>query len=124
MAAPKSALDSEHKTKKITIGVFDSYDSACLEGNVLMEKLENKFPLHRFPDGSTAKKERFSKYGGSFGSKKSLISDSAYLKTPFSFFAQITTLKYEGIDDTIEEVVGSVKKYKAYKRSENGELHQ
>jgi len=77
--------------------------------------LESKFDLHIFPNGKgTAKRERFSRNGGCFGSKKNLITNLAYLKTPFQFFAKITTLKYDVIDNVIEEVTDSVKMYKEF----------
>lgn len=113
---PKSEFCSEHKNKIITIGVFDDFNGACLEGNKLMETLENNFPLQAFPnERGVAKKERFSKNGGAFGSKKTLITDLAYLKTPFAFYAKIETLKMDGVEETIEGVINSVKKYKEYR---------
>ena len=116
---PKSDICSEHKSKKITLGVFDSFEDACIEGNKLMETLEGKFPLHVFPNGKgTAKKERFSKNGGCFGSKNNLITNLAYLKTPFEFYAKIDTLKMYDVEETIEGVVDSIKNYRSYKQSQ------
>jgi len=116
---PKSDIYSEHKSKKIAIGVFDDFDTACVEGNKLMVNLESKFPLHVFPNGKgVAKKERFSKNGGCFGSKKSLITNLAYLKTPFEFYAKIDTLKMDNIEETIEGVVDSIKKYREHKTAD------
>jgi hypothetical protein len=110
--------DSTSRNKKVTIGVYDTFDEACIGGNKLMETLESKFPLHVFPNGrGTAKKERFSKNGGCFGSKHVLISNLAYLKTPFVFYAKITTLKKTPVDDTINSVVNSVNRYKEYKNN-------
>ena len=113
---PKSDILSEHKSKTTTIGVFDDFDTACIEGNKLLSNLESKFPLHVFPNGKgVAKKERFSKNGGCFGSKKNLITRLAYLKTPFEFYAKIETLKMDDIEETIEGVVDSIKKYRENK---------
>jgi hypothetical protein len=118
---PKSENYSEHKSKTITVGVFDDFDNACLEGNKLLENLEDKFPLHVFPNGrGDAKKERFSKNGGCFGSKKTLVTNLAYLKTPFEFYAKIETLKIDDIENTINSVVESIKKHREYKLSEIG----
>lgn len=116
--APDS-YGSTHKDKMVTIGVYDDFDEACVAGNGLMENLESKYPLYTFPDGSTAKKERFSKNGGCFGMKNDLISNLAYLKTPFSFFAKITTLHYDNVGEVIEDVTRSVKRYQDYKNSQN-----
>lgn len=113
---PKSDIDSDYKSKKITIGVFDDFDQACRSGNSLMEDLESKFELHVFPKGKgTAVKERFSKNGGCFGGKKNLISNLAYLSTPFDFYAKITTLNYDSVDDTINEVINARKRYEEYR---------
>src|SRR5690554_5505803 len=87
---PKSKHLSGHTNKVITIGIFDDFDQACVEGNKVLEMLESKFPLHVFPKGrGTAKRERLSKTGGPFGSENNLISDLAYLQTPFQFFVKI-----------------------------------
>lgn len=114
---PKYEHDSGFTTKTVTIGVYDTFDEACLHGNKLLENLESKFPLHRYPHGQNASKERFSKNGGPFRTKKDLVTDMAYLTTPFNFFAKIETLKHLDIDQTIIEVVESVKSYRAYKAS-------
>ena len=119
---PKSDIFSEHKNKTTTIGVFDDFDTACIEGNKLLINLESKFPLKIFPNGGgVAKKERFSKNGGAFGSKQNLITNLAYLKTPFEFYAKIETLKMDDIEETIEGVVDSIKKYREHKMAYNAE---
>ena len=112
---PKNELYSTSKNKIVTIGVYNSFEEACEGGNKVLENLENKFGLHTFPDGRQANKERFSLNGGAFGSKKTLITELAYLKTPFSFFAKITTLKYEDINESVQEVNEAVKRYRKYK---------
>lgn len=115
---PKSDIYSKHNSKTITIGVFDNFDTACTEGNKLMINLESKFPIHVFPNGrGTAKRERFSKNGGAFGSKKHLITNGGYLKTPFEFYAKIETLKMDNIEETIKGVVDSITKYREHKTS-------
>lgn len=111
---PKGEHDGGHRSKTITIGVFDSFDEACIEGNKAMEKFEARFKLN--PNWN--RRERFSKNGGCLGSRKTLISSSAYLQTPFTFFAKITTLKYDSVDETIDEVLKGLKRYKEYKNSE------
>lgn len=113
--APKIENNITSKNKMVTIGVYDTFEDACRNGNNLLETLESKFNLHRFPDGSKAPKERFSKNGGCFGSKKTLITNLAYLKTPFDFYAKIEALKYDNINEVIEDVVSSSKRYKTYR---------
>jgi len=117
--APRYEDDYTSRTKKATIGVYDNFNEACVAGNNLLENLESKFKLHKFPDGTSANKSRFSKNGGCFGSKNDLVTNLAYLKTPFSFYAQIKTLKYLPINETIQDVVNSCKNYKKYDRKNN-----
>lgn len=113
--APKTEYRSTSKNKIVTIGVYNTFEDACRNGNNLLETLESKFKLHQFPDGRKASKERFSKNGGCFGSKNTLVTNLAYLKTPFEFYAKIETLKYNHIDEAIEDVVSSSKRYRSYK---------
>ena len=108
------------RSKKVTIGVYNDFDEACLNGNDLLQILEGKFELHQFPDGRKSSKERFSKNGGCFGSKKSLITNLAYLRTPFKFYAKIDTLKHDPINEAINDVLDSVKRYKAYRLTDEG----
>jgi hypothetical protein len=51
-----------------------------------LELLESKFSLHKFPSNN-----------------KTLVTNLAYLKTPFDFFFKITELKYSNILDVIED---------------------
>lgn len=113
--APKTEGDCTSRETEITIGVYDSYDDACMAGNEFLENMENIFPLHKFPNGTYSSRYRFSKNGGPFGGKCSLVTDLAYLQTPFSFYAKIHTLKYESIDKTISNVIESIKRYREYK---------
>ena len=115
--APKTEDEYIWKNKMVTIGVYDTFEDACQNGNNLLEILESKFELHQFPNGRRAPKERFSKNGSAFGSKKTLVTNLAYLKTPFEFYAKIETLKYSPIDEAIEDVVSASKRYRNYKLS-------
>jgi hypothetical protein len=101
--------NDDYKSKTVTIGVFNTLDEVIIEGNKQLEILESKFKLHKFPDGFKANKERFSKNGGWFGSSTKLVTNLAYLKTPFQFFAKITELKYNNLEDSIFEVLEDLK---------------
>lgn len=103
--------DSGHRSKTVTIGVFDTFDEAASKGNEMLEVLESSFKLN--PHWN--KRERFSKNGGCFGSPKNLITNLAYLQTPFEFYARIITLKHDDISQTIKEVLESIDRYKEYK---------
>ena len=106
--------DYSHKKKTITIGLFDTYGKACVEGNKLLEKLEERYPVHVFPDGRKGE-YRFSKDGGPFGFKNYLASNLAYLNTPFEFFAKIETMIYSDIDETIDSIEKDILAYKEFK---------
>lgn len=94
--------------KTITIGVFDDLDSACIEGNKMLEVLESKFKIHVYPQGNEVKRQRFSK-NGFLGTPNTLVTNLAYLQTPFEFYAKITTLHYEDTAQAIEEVLKDLK---------------
>lgn len=112
--APETEGRSTYKNKMVTIGVYDTFEDACQNGNNLLKILESKFELHQFPDSRKASKERFSKNGGPFGSKNDSVTNLAYLKTPFNFYAKIETLKYSPIDEIIEDVASASKRYVDY----------
>jgi len=114
-------LRSEYKNKYVTIGVYDTFEDACLNGNLLLENLESKFKLHSYPDASKAKRNRFSENDGCFGNKQDLVSNLAYLNTPFNFYAKIETLRYDCIDTSINEILDSVKRYRDYKKDQNND---
>jgi len=117
--APETEDGSTSKNKILTIGIYDTFEVACKNGNNLLEVLESKFELHQFPNGTKAPRERFSKNGGSFGSKKTLVTNLAYLKTPFAFYATIETLECSPINEAIENVVSASKRYINYKNNNN-----
>lgn len=119
--APDSKRDYTSRDKTITIGTYDEFEVACAYGNRVLETLESRFKLHRFPDGRDAKKDRFSINGGCFGGKNNLVTNLAYLNTPFAFYAKITTQNYVDVNETIDEVLASVKRYRKYLTKRNQE---
>lgn len=112
--SPKYNGESEQCIcKTITLGVFDTRDEANLIGNKAMEIFESKFKLN--PNWN--KKERFSNNGGCFGSAHDLISDLGYLQTPFSFYAKIKKLEYIDLEQSIDNVLNAITRYKEYKKN-------
>ena len=98
------------RIKKVTIGVFDEIKSACMEGNKQLEILETHFELN--PNRKIRERLNPNSIGGL------LITDLGYLMTPFEFFLKVETLHFVSIEDTINNVVDCVKKYKEFKREE------
>lgn len=107
---PKSELRGTSQSKTITIGVFDTFDEAIIEGNKALEIFEKNFKLNKFNNV----KERFSKTGGCFNSENRLISNLGYLETRFQFFAKITKLEYDDVEETINEVLNAWSRYQNY----------
>ena len=106
----KDEIFSCNKNKTITICIEDSFIEACNKGNKALEKFEARFKLN--PNHN--KKERFSLNGGAFRSRKTLITNLAYLTCPFDFYAKIKTLYFEDVDKTINEVLEAKKRYNKY----------
>lgn len=110
--------DYHYVNKMLTVGIYDTPEEAYEKGNKVLEKLEFNFDRHKFPQGHYAPKERFSKNGGAFGSEKNLITNMAYLKTPFQFFAKITKLHFLDLEETTKEAVEGCKRYRDFKNRE------
>lgn len=109
--APKYEDDlQQYISKTITLGVFDTRDEANLSGNKALEIFEKYFKLN--PHWN--RKERFSNNGGCFGSPNSLVTPLAYLQTPFDFYAKVTKLKYDDVEQTIINAIEATKRYKKF----------
>ena len=89
-------------TKTLTLGVFESFDEAIENGNKFLEKLELSFIC-------IGNKSRFGKNNGPFRSKTTLVTDMGYLKTPFDFFAKITTLHFADQSDFVASILSQIK---------------
>ena len=103
--------ERESETKKVTIGVYDSFEEACEKGNNHLIYLESLYKLN--PNWNV--KERFSKRGGCFGSPKTLISNLAYLQTPFTFYGKIITLDMSPFTDVLSSVINKTNRYQQFK---------
>lgn len=113
--APKYDFLSGYTQKTITIGVYDTQNEAIANGNKALEVFEKHFPLN--PHWNV--KERFSKNGGPIGDPKHLVTDMAWITTPFSLSANITVLDYMDVEATINNVLEAQKRYKEYKKNED-----
>jgi hypothetical protein len=111
---PQYDRDSGYQNKTITIGVFDTFEEAIIEGNKALEVFEKHFKLNT----AWNKKDRFGKNNGCFGSATRLITPLAYLQCPFDFYAKITKLTYGDVEQTILEILDATKRYREYKISE------
>lgn len=99
--------DSTDYETKQTLGVFDTLEDAMKCGNEFLPLLEARWDLN--PNYN--KKERFHKNMGMF-----IISDLAYIKTPFTFYAKIEKLRYFDSEILLDEITKSCYDYKQYKK--------
>ena len=104
--APTGSRGYSSRITTVTVGVFDNIETACDEGNKQLEILEAKFELN--PNWMV--KERLSP-------RNRLVTNIAYLRTPFDFYAQVTTLRYLNTEETIENVLTSIERYKNYQET-------
>ena len=115
--APKVKGDGGSRTKKITIGIFNSLEEAIIQGNKALEVFDKHFKLNPYYN----RKDRFSKNGGCFGEACRLISPLGYLQCPFDFYAKITRLEYSDVEQTITEVLEATERYKNQPKEDDGE---
>ena len=109
--APKSDFLSGITQKTITIGVYDTQNEAITNGNKALEVFEKRFHLN--PNWNV--KERFSNNGGPFGEPKHIVTNTAWITTPFSLVAKITVLDQQDVEETINNVLDAQNRYKKYK---------
>lgn len=109
------------RSKSLTIGVYNDLDKAIEAGNEMLVTLESKYKLHIFPDGSKAKKDRFSRNGGPYGTFNNLVTNLAYLKTPFGFYAKIIKLDHSPLEDMLVSINTKVKESRKFKRENDRE---
>lgn len=113
MDKPYNEHFSGNTSKTITIGVFETIDEAIEQGNKALEVLEANFDLN----DAWNKKNRFSKTGGPYNWPKILVTNLAYLKTPFEFYAKITKLEHVDVQVTVDEVLKAIKRFQEFKQS-------
>jgi len=98
---PQSEYSHDSESKTITIGVYDTFDEAVKEGNKVLKQLSSMFKhLH----------DKFGYKNGAFGTATRLVADccNGYPQV----FCQITKLNFEGVEDVMNAVFDSEKRYK------------
>lgn len=96
--------DGKYITKQLDIGEYSTFDDACFQGNLLLEKMEGRFERHKYPNGDFAPKQRL---GITLfeNCKIDLVAESAYLKTPFSFFMKVTPVTHGNFDNYLNTIL-------------------
>lgn len=92
---PINEYSSGHKTKVITIGIFDTLESAINEGNKALNILSKTFEI-RLDD-------KF-KLNGLFGKPQRLVTNTCYPTKGIEYFAKITLLQFDDLNETIGEL--------------------
>jgi hypothetical protein len=88
--------ETDYHFKTCVIGIYNTLDDAVQAGNIMLEsQLETRFKLNEHWNV----KERFSK-------NNVLISELAYLRTPFQFFARIKPLHFTDVGEAVENILG------------------
>ena len=105
---PRADWHSGHKTKTITIGVFDTLEEAVTEGNKALKILSEKFEVRA--------NDRF-KVRGLLGQPDRLVTNTCYPTKGIQYFAQITKLNYDDLGETITETFDAFKRYINYQKS-------
>lgn len=101
---------SEHCSKTIALGIFDTFEDAAIAGNKALEAFEARYKVNKGWG-----KSRFSKNGAPFGRELRLISPLGYLVgVPFDFYAKIEKLTFDDVEDTISEVLSAIERFKKY----------
>ena len=103
---PKGECGTEYRTKRITIGIFDTMEEAVIEGNKAISVLSEKFQV----------RNNF-KIKGLFGNPDRLVTNTCYPTKRIEYFAKITKLEYSDLNDTINETFEAFKRYEEYKNS-------
>lgn len=85
---------SHYREKTVTLGIHGTIEDACIQGNKVLETLEKRFPLNPHYN----KKNRLS-------AKKTLVSNLAYILTPFPFFLKISKLEYDNVDTVVSSIL-------------------
>lgn len=107
---PKNDAFGPHETKTITIGVYDTLEEAIAKGNECLKILSERFEV-RAEDKFMLKHL--------FGSPKRLVTNCCYSTKGIQYFAQIKSLKFDDLTDTIDETFKALDRYREYKLAQD-----
>jgi hypothetical protein len=116
---PSAEDDIRYRTRVITIGIFETFEEAIIEGNKALEIFEKYFKLT--PGCKT--KDRFGKNNSCFNFPTRLVSPLGYLECPFDFYAKIEKLSYDNVEETILDVLAAQRRYQCKNICRNSPLN-
>ena len=102
---PKFDGDSSHRSKTITIGIFDTLKEAIAEGNKCIDILSKTFQV-RSDDKFRMK--------FLFGFPCRLVTNCCYPTKGIQYFAKIEQLKFDDLNETVDETFKSLERYRNY----------
>lgn len=108
---PSGHRDDSHRSKTITIGVYETIEQAVKAGNEVLDIMSKVFEVRE--------KDRF-QVKGLFGRSHFLVSNCCYPTRRIEYFASITHLVNEKIEDVITEVLEAADRYEKFKKEEEG----
>ena len=95
--------------KTITIGIYDTIKEAVEEGNKVIKIISKYFEVRS--------DDKFEVHG-LFGFPHRLVSNCCYTTKGISYFAKITELCFDELEETIKEVFNSAERYINYRKEE------
>lgn len=110
--APKYEHDHQCINKTITIGIADTLEDAVIEGNKILNVLSKHFEVRPGDKFST---------NGYFGLPERLVTNTCYPTKGVQYFAKITSLKFEALNEVIDETFKASDRYREFKNSEQEE---
>jgi len=83
--------------------MYDTLSEAINEGNKCLNKLSKRFQVR--PD------DKF-KLNHLFGAPKRLVTNTCYPTNGIQYFAKITRMKFDSLEDTIDETFKALERFK------------
>ena len=105
---PRAHWHSGHKTKTITIGMYDTLEEAVTEGNKALKVLSEKFEVRA--------DDRF-KVRGLLGQPDRLVTNTCYPTKGIQYFAKIEKMVFDDLSETINETFEAFKRYANYRKT-------
>lgn len=100
---PNGDHDGGHRTKTITIGIFDTLEEAIETGNKALLVLAERFQVRA--------DDRF-KLKYLFGNPRRLVTNCCYPTNGIQYFAKIEKLDFADLGSTINETFEAFKRFK------------
>lgn len=98
--------DGGHRTKTVTIGIYDTLEEAIEAGNKALSVLAQRFQVRH--------DDRF-KMKHIFGNPQRLVTNCCYPTNGIQYFAKIEKLDFADLGGTINETFAAFERYKKWK---------